>query len=172
MNIKFITAQAFGVVALIFLFLSFKKNEKKYLIKMQAFSSISYALQYLFLGAYTGFIMHLLCILRNYFYNSYSYKNKIPFLVFIQIATLMILCSMLTYSGLYSLLTTVGILIYTYGLWQKNMKVTRVSEAIATLLCIIYNFFVKAYTGNIAMGLELLFVIAAIYKYDIKKTNN
>lgn len=76
MNIKFITAQVFGVVALIFLFLSFKKNEKKYLIKMQAFSSISYALQYLFLGAYTGFIMHLLCILRNYFYNSYSYKDK------------------------------------------------------------------------------------------------
>lgn len=29
MNIKFIIAQAFGVVALIFLFLSFKKNEKK-----------------------------------------------------------------------------------------------------------------------------------------------
>ena len=84
----------------------------------------------------------------------------------------MILFSMLTYSGLYSLLTTVGILIYTYGLWQKNMKVTRLSEAIATILCIIYNFFVKAYTGNIAMGLELLFVIAAIYKYDIKKTNN
>ena len=55
--INFIIAQIFGLVALIILVISFQKNKKERLLKLQMFSSLLYAIQYVFLKAYTGFFI-------------------------------------------------------------------------------------------------------------------
>ena len=66
MTINFIIAQIIGILALIILMLSFQKNEKKLLLKYQTTSSFLYAIQYIFLGAYTGSLMNLTCMVRNF----------------------------------------------------------------------------------------------------------
>ena len=54
MTINFIIGQVFGGIALLILIISFQKNEKKFLLKFQTVSSLLYAIQYIFLNAFTG----------------------------------------------------------------------------------------------------------------------
>ena len=53
----FYIAQLFGIIALVILITSFQKNKKYPLLKYQIFSSLLFALQYLFLNAITGCLM-------------------------------------------------------------------------------------------------------------------
>ena len=57
-NIKFIAAQILGALALVLIGVSYRVNRKKTLLKYQALSNLSLAIQYFLLGAYTGFFLH------------------------------------------------------------------------------------------------------------------
>ncbi len=47
MNYDFIIAQLFGIIALIFLGLSFRINRKKNILKYQNYANLAYSLQYI-----------------------------------------------------------------------------------------------------------------------------
>lgn len=163
---NFIIAQIIGIIALIVLMISFQKNTKEKLLKYQMVSSFLYAIQYLFLGAYTGCLMNFTCMVRNYIFN--RYKNKVPIYYLIIVILIMIFLSMLTYSGLISLLPMIAVVLYSCALWYGNLKIVRITDIISCLLFIIYNIKVLAITGLIATFIEMLSTIIAIYKFDIK----
>ena len=135
---QFIIAQIIGIFALIVLMLSFQKNEKKTLLKYQIFSSFLYALQYVFLGAYTGSLMNLTCMARNIIFNKYNNK-KIPIYWLLLIITLMIIFSLITYIGIISLLPMFAVILYSIAIWYGNLKLIRCTEVISCSLFIIYN---------------------------------
>ena len=163
---NFIIAQIIGIIALIILMISFQKNTKRKLLTYQIVSSFLYAIQYFFLKAYTGFFMSFTCMIRNYIFN--RYKNKVPIYCLIIIILIMISFSILTYSGLISLLPMIAVVLYSFALWYGNLKIIRITEVISCSLFIIYNIKVSAITGLIATFIEMLAAIIAIYKFDIK----
>ncbi len=163
---NFIIAQIIGIIALIILMISFQKNTKRKLLTYQIVSSFLYAIQYFFLKAYTGFFMNFTCMIRNYIFN--RYKNKVPIYCLIIIILIMISFSILTYSGLISLLPMIAVVLYSFALWYGNLKIIRITEVISCSLFIIYNIKVLAITGLIATFIEMLAAIIAIYKFDIK----
>ena len=69
---NFAIAQVMGCIALIILIISFQNNNKKILLKYQIVSSFIYGLQYLFLNAYSGFLINFMCMIRNYIFNKYE----------------------------------------------------------------------------------------------------
>lgn len=168
MNIKFILSQIFGLIALIFLALSFTKNKKNHLLKYQSLANLAYASQYLMLGAYVGFCLHLMCLFRNIVFNNYK-NGKVPLYLLIIVVLLMIGLSMLSYRSIFDIIPIIGLVLNSYGLWQKNLTISRLSEVLACILVIIYNVVVHAYTGIIAVSFELLMTLIAMYNYDIKK---
>ena len=89
MNREFLIAQIIGLIAIIVLLISFKKNNKEHLLKYQIISSLLYAIQYFFLKAYSGGFINLICALRNYIFNHYKEK-KIPLFWLIMILLLLI----------------------------------------------------------------------------------
>ena len=170
MDYKFIISQVFGMIALLFLYFSFNKNNKHTLLLNQSMSNLMFALSFLFLNAYTGFFSFLMASLRNIIFNKY---NEVPNYIVISVILVMVFLSLLSYNGLYSLLPTIAIIIYTYSLSKKNkkknLKNMRLAELTAVLLCVTYDFIVHAYTGLLANIVEGIIVIIAIYNYDIKK---
>ena len=166
MTINFIIAQIIGILALIILMLSFQKNEKKLLLKYQTVSSLLYAIQYTFLGAYTGSLMNLTCIARNFIFTKYN--NKTPIYWLIIIITLMITFSLITYIGIISLLPLFAVVLYSIAVWSSNLKLIRFTEVVSCTLFIIYNIRVLAITGLIATIIELVSALIAIYRFDIK----
>ncbi len=169
--INFIIAQIIGGIALIVLIVSFQKNEKKKLLKYQMFSSLLYAIQYVLLGAYTGSLMNLICMVRNFIFNKYENKRP-PLYLLIIIITLMVGFSTISYEGLISLLPMIAVVLYSIAIWDGNLKKVRIVEIISCLLYIIYNIKVQAYTGLIATVIEMLGAMVAIYRFNIKKLKN
>lgn len=167
MSENFIIAQIIGIIALIFLAISLKNNNKKKLLKYQMFSSLSYALQYVFLGAYTGCLMNLACVFRNYIFNKYDNK-KIPLYWLIIIIAIMIILSIITYNGPISLLPTIGVILFSTSLWYGKLKYIRLAEFISSCLVIFYNIKVVAITGLIVTIVEIITVSISIYRFDIK----
>lgn len=167
MTINFIIAQIIGIIALMILMLSFQRNEKKVLLKYQIISSFLYAIQYAFLGAYTGTLMNLTCMARNIIFNKYN--DNVPVLWLIIIVIVMFIFSLLTYTGIISLLPMFAVILYSISVWYGNLKLIRCTEIISCTLFIIYNIRVLAITGLIATIIELIAAMIAIYKFDIKK---
>lgn len=165
MNINFIIAQILGFIALVILMISFQKNDKKFLLKFQTFSSLLYALQYAFLGAYTGCLMNLTCMIRNFIFNKYNNK-KIPVYLLIIIIFLMIMFSLFTYIGPISLLPMLAVILYSIAIWYGNLKLIRYTEVFSCLLYIIYNIKVWAFTGLIATIIELLAALISIFRFN------
>ena len=164
----FIVAQIFGALALTILIISLQKNSKTKLLLYQSISSLLYALQYLFLNAYTGCFMNLICMIRNMIFNQYPKKRPPVYWLIITIV-LMIFFSSLSYTGVISFLPMIAVILYSIALWHGNLTVIRTTETIPCSLYILYNIKVLAITGLIATIIELVGAILAVYKFDIKK---
>lgn len=164
----FIVAQIFGAFALTILIISLQKNSKTKLLLYQSISSLLYALQYLFLNAYTGCFMNLICMIRNMIFNRHSKKRPPVYWLIITIV-LMIFFSSLSYTGIISFLPMIAVILYSIALWHGNLTVIRTTEIISCSLYILYNIKVLAITGLIATIIELVGAIITVYKFDIKK---
>ena len=162
----FYIAQLFGIIALIVLMMSFQKNQKDTLLKYQIFSSLLFALQYLFLNAISGCLMNLMTMVRNLIYKKFD--DKIPILYLVLIIICMIILSLASYNGIISLLPTLAVILYSIALWQSNLTITRVTEVISCLLFIIYNIKVLAISGLISTFIEMFSAMIAIYKFVLE----
>jgi len=168
MSINFIIAQVIGTIALIVLMYSFQNNKKQRLLKLQILSSLLFALQYLFLNAYTGCLMNLMCMIRNIIFNKYE-KNRVPIYWLITIVAFMIFLSVLTYKDLISLFPMIAVVVYSCAIWKDNLRIIRIIEVISCILFIVYNIHVSAIIGLISTIVEIIGAIIAIYRFDIKK---
>ena len=168
MKINFIIAQIMGIMALVFLVCSFQNDNKKTLLKFQVGSSFMYAMQYLFLGAYTGCLMNIVCMIRNYLFGK-DEDIDITLRWLLIILGAMSLLTMFSYNGFISLLPFFAVFSFTISLWIGNLRLIRIIEAIAAVLFIVYSLFVYAVTGVFAYSFELSTVLFAIYRFDIKK---
>lgn len=166
MNYIYILSQIFGTIALVILILSFQKNKKDELLKLQVFSSLFFSLQYVFLNAITGCLMNLMTLVRNIIFRKFQ---NIKWLIVV--IALMIILSAVSYSGLISLLPTIAVILYSIAIWQKNLTITRIVEVISCSLFIIYNIKFYAITGLISTIIELISALVAIYRFDIRKKN-
>ena len=166
--IYFIIAQVFGALALTILIISLQKNNKNKLLMYQSVSSLLYAFQYLFLNAYTGCFMNLICMIRNLIFHRYT-KTRPPVYLLIITIILMMFFSSLSYTGVISLLPMIAVILYSIALWNGNLTVIRIMEIISCTLYIIYNIKVLAIIGLIATVIELLGAVVAVYKFDISR---
>ena len=155
--------QIMGIIALVILILSFQINNKKRLLTLQIFSSLFFALQYLFLGAISGCLMNMMTSIRNIVFR--KFKNIVYLIIIIVI---MIMMSIFSYNGLISLLPGIAVIIYSIALWQDNLTITRITEVISCLLFIIYNIKFYAISGIISTIIEMTFAMIAIYRFDLR----
>lgn len=130
-----------------------------------------FAMQYLFLKAFSGCFMNVVCVIRNFIFNRYG-NGKVPFYWLIIVILAMMLLAIYSYSGLIGLLPCIACILYSWAVWQNNLKITRIIEIISCSLYIIYNIKVLAFAGLISTLIEMTSAIIAIYRYDIKKDIN
>lgn len=102
-------AQIFGGVALILLCFSFQQNNKKILLKYQILSSLFYALQYLFLNAFSGCFMNVACVFRNFIFRRYESRRP-PVYYLLIVVGVMLFLSYFSYQGWISLLPVIAVI--------------------------------------------------------------
>ena len=168
MNItfEFIMAQILGLFALIVLLISFSKKDKDELLKYQIMSSLLFGLQYLLLNAITGFLMNIVCMIRNYIFSRYK---KIPIYYLIIVIILVVTLGLISYRDYYSLLPIIAVILYSIALYKGNTRIIRIIELISCSLFIIYNIHVDAYVGLISTIIEFLGCLVIVIEIDIIK---
>ena len=159
----FVLAQFFGLIATVFLIGSFQTEEKNKLLNCQIMAGLLYCLQYLCLGALSGSLMNMMTLIRNLVYRKFG--DKVPFWC----VGIIIFFTIFSYDGPISVLPTISIILFTIAISRDNLTIIRITDVISCILFLIYNVKVLAITGLIATVFELVFVMSAIFRYDIKK---
>ena len=142
-----IFGQIFGVIATVITFFSYQVNSKKLLLLLQTAATVCVCVSYLLLGATSGFVMNLVCIVRNavfYFQKSHSAIN---YTIAGLLALIMAALGFAAWQGPVSLLVIVGLSVNTMVLSMGKPQVLRISILFTSTLVLIYNIFVFSFGG-------------------------
>lgn len=152
-----IIAQVMGAIALINLVLSYQQENKKKFLVCQTIANIFYALQYICLNALSGFISSIISTLRSIIFYFYQKNNKnIPIIYLFIFIIITISTLLFTYDNIFSVIPVFITSVYTYGTWQKSLKLTYLIGVMAGILWVVYSYMVGAWVGILAGIFELV----------------
>jgi len=135
-----VLAQITSVIGWLLLIYSYYKEDIDKLLYIQIISSIFYCVSYIFLGAYSGFFVCFIELLKGIGYYKTD-KDDLIFLLSLPIYLIMGICS---YNSLVSLLPIVGSIIDGYSL-TKNKTIATIGSIISNILWVIYDVIILAY---------------------------
>jgi len=145
---NYIISQICVVLAMgIFCISMFAKN-KKIIIINSTINSILYSIHYFLLGGYTAVVLNVISIFRGiffYFDDRDEIKNNYISLIFIMAS--LTLVSLTTYSSWFDILPIIAVLLYTFSIWQKNIKFYRYAAVVGSICWIIYNIILGSIFG-------------------------
>ena len=171
METKVIIANAIGFISFIIALIAFHKKEKKNIFKYTLISNALTLIQYIFLNAYSGIATKIIAIFRDLSmvkqekYN--ILKSKKMLIVFV---CAYIILMIITYQGFISVFSLLAAMIYTVFCWNGDVKTVRYIGIFTNVLWLIYNIFVKSYTGAMANFISIVSTFIAIL--NNKSTKN
>ena len=161
-----ILAQIAGGIVLILTVISVQFKTKEKILVFQIIANIFVAIQYFLLNALTGGVVAIINTIRCVIFYYYKKKDKKPSILFLSIFIIVaIISGILTWQNEYSIIPIIAAIVFTYGLWQDNVKITKICTAITSGNWIVYNLIVGAYVGAIQSIAECISAIIAIFRY-------
>lgn len=166
----FILAQICGFIALILTVISVQFKTKEKIVMCSVFANLVVAIQFFLLNAITGGIISIINMIRCIIFYYYKKKDKTPsIIVLIVFEIIAIISGIISWQNIWSIIPIMVTLIYTYGMWQDNIRIIRITTAIAGLGWTIYNVIVMAYIGAIQEVSQFISAIIALIKNKYKK---
>ena len=161
----FILAQILGGIVLILTVISVQQKTKEKILIFQIIANIVISIQYFLLDAVTGGVVSIINIIRCCIFYIYKKKNMKPSVTFLAIFILVAIASGIwTWQNIFSVIPIIAAIVFTYGLWQDNVKITKICTAITSGNWGIYNLIVKAYVGALQSLAEFTSSIIAIVR--------
>ena len=167
-----IFAQIIAIFAIIAYSFAPHQKTKKKVLTFKIVSNSLYTLQYLLLGAISAAGTNLINVLQSIIFYNYAKENKkVPVLWGIIFSIIIILLGIFSYKDITSIIPIVLALITTYGIWQDNLKIYRITCAFSIFCWIFYNFYISAYVSAIGNIFQFASAVLAIYKLNKKNTD-
>lgn len=157
-----------GVVAIIMFFLSYQVSEKKKLLTVQTLATAMICLQYILIGAYSGFALNIVCIIRNILFYHRDKKPLSGLWLPIVLAIIMGSVSIISWDGYHSLIIAAGLMINTVCMGVCNAQDLRKSVLFTCPMVFIYNIFELSYSGMISESISWISALIGIVRYKTK----
>lgn len=167
----FILAQICGIIALILTVTAVQFKTKEKIVMCSVFANIVVAIQFFLLNAITGAVVSIINTIRCIIFYYYKKKDMKPSIIILLIFEIIAVVSgIMSWQNIWSIIPIIVTVIYTYGLWQDNVKVIRIATGIAGFGWAIYDIIVMAYVGAIQEASQLISAIIALFRNrkDIK----
>lgn len=158
---EFYLAQISGVLAWILLFISYWKNGNNKLLYLQVASCLFFALNYFFLGAFSGLLVVIFEMIRDYLYTKVKNPNK----AFLISSPFYIIISLFSFEGIISLFSVFASTLDAYALTKKNKKVV-VLGIFTYILWLIYDIKYASYGTIIAETILIISNSIVLIKYN------
>ena len=154
-----------GIVAIGLFFLSYQMFDKKKLLLIQTLATTMLCLQYILIGAYSGFGLNIVCIVRNILYYHRDKKVRSGLWLPSVLAFVMALVSLFSWDGYHSIFIISGLMINTVCMGVCDSQNLRKSILISCPLILVYNLFEFSYSGAISETISLISAIIGIVRY-------
>ena len=155
-----------GVIAIIMFFISYQIHDKKKLIIVQSIATGLMTIQYLFIGAFSGFALNVVCLVRNFFFYHRDKKMFSGIYIPIIFSVIIAVVSVFSWDGLHSLLLIGGLMINTICFGLCTTQNLRKSILLTSTMVIIYNVFAGAYTGIVSESISIISSVIGIVRYN------
>lgn len=166
MDIKFWLIQLIGIVAWLILVLSYYRKKENHIIILQVIATIFYCIHYLFLGAYSGLVICLFEVIRDYLY----YKTDKDREIFLYTLPVYLIWGIIIFKNKIELLPILSSLIDGNTLFKKRLIIV-CGAIISYTVWVIYDIFVKSYSGAVTDGIIAISNIS-ILLFDKKLLKN
>ena len=167
---KFVIAQIFGVIGIIFSVLSMQMKTKKNIMLMLLGLNLASALNFLFLDSMSGALVCFFGIVEtvvNYIFDS---KNKkVPTYVIAFYIVVNLILGISSYHSPLDIIPIVCALLYCATVCTSKESNIRKLMFGNQSLWLVYDIIVKAYMFSISNILTLISIIIAMYRYDYNK---
>ena len=168
-----IITQGIGFIGLIMVIYIFQFNNRKKLLSSMIIPGLFFIVHFILLGAFTGAIMNILNIFRNYvFSQKYSKKwanNNYWLYLF---TVIYVIAGILTWEGYYTLLPIFAMILENNVFWLKKEKTIRILSILPRFAWFIYSYIVGSFVGMSTETFILGSILIAIYRYDYKSKND
>ena len=165
-----IIGQILGIIATAITFLSYQANTKKWVLIIQTSATAFTCFSYFFLGASSGLILNVVCILRNIVYFFQKEKTLSNYVWSGIFTGAMIVLGILSWQAWFSIVLIIALAANTVFLSLGNPQLLRKSILATSSLVIIYNLFVFSIGGLANEALAIISSIIGIIRF--RKTKN
>lgn len=160
----FIISQILMFFAMIFDFLSLQYKKRKHTFSFLIMSAALISTHYFLLNKITAGVIVCISVFR--FITCYYTTDKKYMYLFIGLTLTSLI---FTYTEIFDLIITVGLIIFIIGNFQKNNKLMRKLMMVGTSIIVIYNIIIFSPMGFIGEGIFLISNFIGYYRHYIKK---
>ncbi len=168
-NVIEIIGHILGFISVALFFYSYQVSQKTKLVIIQTVATALGCIQYLFIGAYSGFALNIVCIIRNFVFFYRDKKQRKDWISPVILALGIAAASFFSWEGMHSLLITVGLAFNTICMGMCNQKTFRKTILISSTCIFIYNIFAHSYSGMLSESISLISAVIGIYRYRSTK---
>ena len=165
-----ILGQTLGIIATLITALSFQVNTKRKLLFIQSVATLCTCISYLLLGATSGFVLNVVCLIRNVcFY--YQREGKPPIYISTSLFLIMMgFLSALSWQGPISILITVALAANTVFLSLGKPQILRYSILGTSLMVLIYNIYVLSIGGILNESIAIASAFIGVMRFRKEKS--
>ena len=145
MNFGLIFIQILGLAAWLLILLSYHRKDTDMILVFHILAATLFAIHYLFLDAYSGFVICTFEMIRDYLY----YKTDKDKYIFLFSTFFYVAVGIFIYGGLLSLFPLFASFLDGFFLTKKK-KIAVLGSIIVYILWFVYDIFVKSYAGMFA----------------------
>lgn len=164
-----IIGQIIGIIATVITVCSYQVNTKRMLLITQTSATLCICISYLFLGASSGFVLNIVCIVRNITFYVLKNGTTANYVAAGVLAAAMGVTGAFSWQGPVSLLIIIALMINTVCLSFGKPQLLRVSVLFTCSMILIYNIFVFSVGGIMNEGLAIVSSIVGIVRYCVSK---
>ncbi len=154
-----------GFIAVGLFFYSYQCTQKRKLMIVQTIATALSCIQYLLIGAFSGFALNVVCIIRNFTFYFRDKNQRTEAFSPVFFALCMAVVSIFSWEGIHSLLITLGLVVNTVCMGIFDAKTFRKTILISSSLILLYNVFAFSYSGILSESISLISVVIGIIRY-------
>ena len=165
-------AQAFGVGAMISLFLIYQQKSRRAMIAAKLSADVFWVAHYLCLGGIAGMIPNLVGIFRELIFINRKRKRWAAHVIW---PILFILINwglgFRTFHSAFNVLPIAASTFVTVSLWIDNPRMTKIISAPVSLAFLIYDIYVGSYIGVVNETVAIVSIIISFIKEHKRRTD-
>ena len=169
----YLISQIFITINYFFMAISYYSKNRKRILFCSLISILTVGTAYIILHAWSGLAMCLVSLIRNIIFEIDVKKNgeskeinKKDIIILIVLYVMIIASAIITYDGIFSLLSIIATMLFTYSVWQKNTITYKILGVPNEVIWILYNIYIKSLFSVI---LEIILLACCIIGYMIER---